>query len=115
MKRYFKAKIKNGKFYSDKQKFDAGVANMPDGDYVHLLIKVSDRTPRESQNYYFVQIGEWANSVGYSKEDLHELVKDELFVELFDEPRSTSDLTKEDWMIVFLNLETFLISKFENR
>lgn len=115
MKRYFKAEIKKGKFFSDKDKFNTGISNMPDGNYLFLLIKTSNRTLRENQNYYFTLLGEWSLSTGYSKEELHDIVKNDLFVELFDEPLSTSDLTEEDWTMVFFNLETFLLVKFENK
>ncbi len=113
MKRYFKAKIKEGKFISNKQYFKDSVASLPDGDYLHLLIKVSDRNQRENQNYYFAQLGEWADT-GYSREELHEIVKNDLFVQLFDAPLSTTELTREQWSMVFFNLEVFLITKFEN-
>lgn len=115
MKRYFKAQIKKGKFISDKKYFKDSVATMPDGDYLFLLIKTSDRTLRENQNYYFTQLGEWANSTGHTKEELHDIVKNDLFLQLFDEPISTSELTEEEWVMIFLNLETFLLAKFENK
>ena len=114
MKRYFKAKIKNGEFISNKSNFRRGVANMPDGDYIHLLIKTSDRTLRENQNYYYTQLGEWSPATGYTKAELHDIVKEGLFQELFNEPLSTNDLTEEDWTLVFFNLENFLLAKFEN-
>jgi len=115
VKRYHKAEIKNGKFVSDKQRFKDMVSSLPDGSYLMLLIKRSERTPRESQNYYFTQLGEWSLSTGWDKLSLHELIKSELFVELFDAPISSSDLDEEMWSIVFLNLENFLICKFENK
>jgi hypothetical protein len=115
MKRYFKAKIKDGKFYSNKEQFRNGVSSLPDGEYIQLLVKTSDRTLRESQNYYFVQIGEWALSTGHTKDELHDMIKKDLFVELFDSPVSTADLTEADWSLVFLNLENWLLLKFENR
>ena len=115
MKRYIKAEIKNGKFISDKQRFKDMVSSMPDGSYLMLLIKQSERSLRENQNYYFTQLGEFGLNYGWTKTDLHELVKNELFVELFDEPISTSDLDEEMWEILFLNLSTFLIIKFENK
>jgi hypothetical protein len=79
-----------------------------------FLIKRFDRTEREWQNHYFAVLGEWSFDAGYTKADLHTLVKDELFTKLFDEPLSTASLTTEQWNIVFLNLENFLILKFEN-
>lgn len=112
---YQNAKIKSGKFYSDKEKFNQMVANMSDGNYIYCLIKHSDRTCRQNQNFYFTQLGDWSLSTGYSKEELHELVKNELFVDLFGSPQSTSDLDKNMWAAVFFNLENFLLIKFENK
>lgn len=115
MKRFFKAKItQDGKFVSDKDRFKRMCANIPPGDYLMLFIKQSNRTPRESQNYYFTQLGEWSLQTGYSKTELHDIVKHGLFVELFDGPVSSSELNEDMWDLVFLNLETFLITKFEN-
>lgn len=113
--RYQVAKIKDGIFHSDKDKFRQMVSTMDDGTYLYCLLKQSDRTLRESQNFYFVQLGDWSLSTGYSKEELHDIVKNGLFVELFGEPISTSDLSKDQWSAVFFNLENFLLIKFENK
>lgn len=79
-----------------------------------MLIKQQDRTEREFQNHYFAILGEWSLDTGWAKDELHQLVKKELFTELFDEEVSTADLDVESWNIVFLNLENFLILQFEN-
>lgn len=113
MIQYHKAKIKEGKFFSNKSQFADRVSNLPDGEYIHMLIKVTEKTTREFQNYYFVFIGEWAKDHGWTKSDLHDYIKENLFVELFDEEMSTTSMTKEEWTIVFLNLENFLIKTFE--
>lgn len=115
MIQYHKAKIKDGKFYSNRKLFQQRVSSLPDGEYVLMLIKLQDRTPREFQNHYFAILGEWSLDSGYSKDEIHQMVKEELFVDLFDDEISTSDLTVEQWNIVFLNLENFLILKFENK
>src|SRR5688572_21213691 len=114
MLQYHKAKVKDGKFISDKKLFRDRVSSLPDGNYFMVLIKQFDRTPREWQNHYFALLGEWSNDMGWSKSDLHDYVKEHLFNELFDEEISTADLTIEQWNIVFLNLENFLILRFEN-
>jgi hypothetical protein len=114
MIQYHKASIKNGKFQSDRKLFQERVASLPDGNYFLMLIKQQDRTERDFQNHYFAILGEWSLDCGYTKEELHELIKEELFTELFDGAISTSMLTVEQWNIVFLNLENFLILKFEN-
>jgi len=114
MIQYHKAKIKKGKFIADKKLFLQRVESLPDGDYFHCLIKLSNRTQREYQNHYFAILGEWSQDFGWTKSELHDLVKEELFVNLFNEEISTADLTVEQWNIVFLNLENFLIIKFEN-
>lgn len=114
MKQYHKASIKGGKFFSNKKAFRERVETLPDGNYFMVLIKQFDRTVREWQNHYFAVIGEWAQDMGWAKEELHDYVKENLFVELFDEPISAAKLTLEQWNIVFLNLENFLILKFEN-
>lgn len=115
MKKYFKAEIKDGKFISNKSYFRQGVSYMPDGKYVMMLLKETDKDVRECQNMYFAQLGQWSTDTGYSRNELHEMVKDELFVELFDQPISTTELTKDQWTMVFLNLQNFLLLKFENR
>lgn len=115
MKWYHKAKIVKGKFISDKKRFTDSVATMIDGDYLFCLIKSSDKTPREWQNYYFVIIGEWSLDVGYTKDELHQMIKDELFPQVFETETSTTDLTVEQWQILLWNLENFLVIKFENK
>jgi hypothetical protein len=114
MNQYHRATIKNGQFFSDKKVFNDRIKDLPDGNYLMLLIKQFNRTVREWQNHYFAILGEWSNDMGWSKSDLHDYVKEHLFNELFGEEISTADLTEEQWNIVFLNLENFLILQFEN-
>lgn len=114
MKRYHRAEIKNGKFISDKQRFNDSMASMPDGQYLWCLIKTQDRTPRDWQNYYFAVLGEWSLDTGYTKDNLHQMVKADLFPELFTET-STTDLDADQWNMLIWNLENYLILKFENR
>lgn len=114
MKRYHKAQIKDGKFISDRMKFREMISSMPDGSYLILLLKTEDKTPREWQNYYFAIIGEWSLDTGYTKDELHQMIKDELFPQLF-KVSSTTDLDTDQWKMLMWNLENWLIIKFENR
>lgn len=115
MQRYHKAKIKNGEFVSDKRKFRETISTLPDGDYLFCLIKTEDRTPRDWQNYYFAILGEWSLDTGYAKGELHQMVKDQLFPQLYDNFTSTTELDNDEWKIMMFNLENWLILKFENR
>lgn len=90
------------------------LSSLDDGYYIVCFLKANDSDTRGNQNRYFFILGEWSLSTGWTKEDLHELVKDELFKELFEESLSTTDLSNEQWTILFLQLENFLIKKFEN-
>lgn len=115
MKRYHRAEISNGKFISDKERFKSTMATMPDGRYLFCLIKTQDRTLRDWQNYYFAVLGEWSLDSGYSKDEIHQMVKTELFPQLYEQETSTRDLDEDQWNIMMWNLENWLILKFENR
>jgi hypothetical protein len=115
MVQFTRAQVKEGKFHSDKVRFKERVSNLPDGEYLMLFMKQTDKDTRECQNHYFLILGQWSLDTGYTKTELHELVKDELFTELFGDAVSTKDLTPEQWTIAFFNLESFLILKFENK
>lgn len=116
MLQYYSSHITNGKLkLRNKDQFKAMVSNMPDGPYVMVLMSMNEKDVRSCQNRYFAQLGEWSNSVGERKEFLHDLVKEELFTSLFGEPLSTTELTGEQWTMVFFNLENFLIRKYENK
>lgn len=116
MIQYHSSHIINGKLkLKNKEQFKAMNANLPDGPYVLIVMSMSEKDTRDCQNRYFAQLGEWSNSVGETKEFLHEMVKDELFTFLFGEPLSTTALDPEQWTIVFFNLENFLLRKYENR
>ena len=113
---YHGAKIINGKLkLNNKEKFKGLVANLEDGPYVLVLMNMNDKDVRSCQNRYFAQLGEWSTSVGERKEFLHDLVKEELFTNLFGEALSTTELNAEQWTMVFFNLENFLIRKYENK
>ena len=113
---YHAANIKDGKFkLRNKEQFKGMVANLPDGPYLVILMDMNSKDVRSNQNRYFAQLGEWSNNTGWLKDELHQLVKDELFTFLFGEALSTTVLTSEQWTMVFFNLENFLIRKFENR
>lgn len=116
MKQYHKGKIKDGILVlSNKQQFRSLVKSSPDCDCLLFLLKTSNRTQREWQEYYFAVLGAWSLDVGITKAELHELVKAELFQDLFDlDVASTTDMSNDEWNILMLNLENWLILKFEN-
>ena len=115
MKRYHKAKIEKGKFVSNKERFKHMISTLPDGDYLFMLLKTQDRTPRDWQNYYFAIVGEWSLDTGYTKDDLHQMVKAELFPQLYESETSTTSLDSDQWQVLMWNLENWLILKFENK
>lgn len=115
MKRFFKGRIKGGEFKGDTENFRRNAKTLPDGNYIYFLIKVTDKDRRECQNFYFAILGSWSLDTGFTRKELHSLVKEELFVSLFGEEISTTDLTPQQWTIVFLELENWLILKFENK
>lgn len=116
MKQFHPACIEQGKLLvKDKSKFKSLVKNLPDGDYVMLLLSQNDKSTRDCQNRYFAILGEWSLDVGETKSHLHEMVKNELFFDLFGEVASTTDLSADEWTVVFWNLENWLILKYENR
>ena len=116
MKRYTSAHIKKGKLYiNKKEEFNGAIKTMPDGNYIFCLIKLNDKSNRDLQNQYFAILEEFSLSYGFTKMELHDLVKSELFPQLFDEETSTTELDNKQWNILLLNLESFLILKFENR
>lgn len=114
MVKYFPASIKDGQFKSDWQNFKNAVRNFSDGNYLLLLINTGNKDQRENQSKYFAIIGEWGLQFGYTKAEVHEIVKAELFPQLFTHT-STTDLDYNDWALLFVYLENFLILKFENR
>ena len=113
---FHSASIKNGKLkVSRKDKFDSIIGSMNDGPYVLIVLSMNEKDTRDCQNRYFAQLGEWSSVTGETKEFLHEMVKDELFADLFGKPLSTNDLTPEQWTMVFFNLENFFLLKYDNR
>ncbi len=113
---YYRGSIQDGKFkMANRKAFEASIEHYPDGKYLVVLYKMTEKTTREWQEYYFAVLGEWCNDFGISKDQLHDEVKTELFPELFEDITSTTNLTNEQWNILFLNLNNFLILKFENK
>lgn len=113
---FHSARIEKGKLkLSRKDQFDNVIGLSKDGPYVLILLSMNENDTRDCQNRYFAQLGEWSNNVGESKEFLHQMVKDELFTDLFEEPISTTELTPEQWTMVFFNLENFLLLKYDNK
>lgn len=116
MRYYYKGTIKDGKFKLNNRKaFDSSVSNLRDGNYLVALLNLTNKNQREWQLFYFAVLGSWSEDVGLTKSELHDLVKSELFPELFELETSTTELTNEQWNILFFNLERFLILKFENK
>jgi hypothetical protein len=112
---YHGAQIKNGKLRFFNRDSKNQINSLPEGTYLVAVMSMNDKDNRDNQNRYFAQLGEWSLSTGWTKEDLHELVKEELFVDLFDEALSTTALDCEQWTMVFFQLENFLLRKFENK
>lgn len=115
MIQYHSIKLKDGNLKFLNKDAKNIIALMPEGIYLVALISMNDKDPRDCQNRYFAILGEWSLSTGWTKDELHTLVKDELFGEIFVGDVSTSDLSASDWTIVFFQLESFLIKKFENK
>lgn len=114
MRQYHKSNVKDGVYYlNDKKQFRDLTASLPDGPYLTIICSVLNKSQREYQEMYFSVVGSWSLDTGYTKAELHEIIKKELFKELFDK-KSTTELTKKDWAVLFLNLENFLILKFKN-
>lgn len=115
MKHYYPGLIKNGKFaLRSRQAFDNSIKHYKDGEYLVALYNLREKDQIEWQQFYFAVIGEWSTDTGYTKDEIHEMVKSELFPEIFDNEASTTELSNIQWNILFLNLENFLILKFEN-
>lgn len=116
MRYYYKGTIKNGKFNLNNRKaFDSSVSHLRDGNYLVALLNLTNKSQREWQAFYFAVLGEWSNDVGLTKSELHDLVKSELFPDLFENITSTTELSNTEWNILFFNLENFLLIKFENK
>lgn len=114
MIQYHGAELKKGKIKFFNREAKNIIATMPEGTYLVAILSMNDKSTRDNQNRYFAILGEWSLSTGWTKEDLHDLVKEELFMEMFDDEISTVDLTPEEWTMVFFQLENFLLRKFKN-
>jgi len=116
MIQYHGAKIQNGKLRFFNRDSKNLINSIPEDSVLLVAVmSMNEKSTRDNQNRYYVTLGEWASSTGWSKEDLHDLVKEELFNELFEEPLSTTELNAEQWTMVFFQLENFLMRKFENK
>lgn len=113
--KYFDAKITGGSLVmSNKKQFLRTIKHMPEGSYIVSVFRQIKGTSREMQKLYFAILGEWMNDTGWTKDALHDLVKDELFPQLFEQT-STSDLTSKEWTILIKEVDDFLMLKFENK
>lgn len=115
MIQYHGMELKNGKLKFLNKDSKNIISSMPDGIYLAAFMSMNSKNTRDNQNRYYVTLGEWVSSTGWTKEDLHDLVKEELFQELFDAPLSTTELDAKQWTMVFFQLENFLMRKFENK
>jgi hypothetical protein len=115
MIQYHGAEIKKGKLKFFNREATNIIGSMPDGVYLVAVMSMNPKDTRDNQNRYFVQLGEWSLTTGWTKEDLHDLVKEEFFTELFGEELSTTQLDQDQWTMVFFQLENFLLRKFENK
>jgi hypothetical protein len=115
MSKYFDAQIIEGSLImEDKKQFLRSIKHMDDGEYIVSIFKQIQGTSRDMQKLYFAILGEWSNDTGWKKDELHSLVKNELFPELF-ESTSTASLTQHEWTLLVREVEDFLIIKFENK
>ena len=115
MGKYFDAEINKGVLImEDRKHFLRTVKHMADGDYIVSIFKQIQGTTRDFQKLYFAILGEWSNDTGWTKDELHSLIKNELFPELF-ESTSTADLSQHEWTLLVREVEDFLIIKFENK
>ena len=116
MGKYFDAEISNAGVLvmDDRKQFLRTIKHMSPGVYILHLFKQIEGTSRDFQKLYFAILGEWSNDTGWTKDELHRLVKDELFPQLFD-ATSTSVLTHQEWTMLVREVDDFLIIKFENR
>ena len=115
MIQYHGAELKDSKLKFLNKDSKGIIGSMPDGIYLVAVMSMNSKSTRDNQNRYYVTLGEWALSTGWTKEDLHDLVKEELFQELFDAPLSTTELDAKQWTMVFFQLDNFLMRKFENK
>lgn len=108
---YKKVFIKDGQITLGQKKV---LAFMDDGEYLMILLKTSERTVREWQQYYFAVLDGYVDT-GYTKDEIHQMVKTELFKELWGKKiKSTTQLDCEMWNVLFFNLRNWLALKFEN-
>lgn len=116
IKQYHKCKIEGGKLILNKDKFSNAVSVLPEGSYLLTLTKVSDRTIRESQNYYFAILTELSRHSGEEKQDLHEMVKGSVLKGMF--PRwktltTTKMKTTDQWDMFIFNLGIWAFKNYE--
>lgn len=93
--RYYKPTIKNGQFFLNKEKFRKSVSTMPDGNYLMILVKMSDKDEREFQKWYRVLLKEMSLTTGHSPEEMHELAKADVLSEMG--LSSTTELDTIGW------------------
>jgi glutathionylspermidine synthase len=112
--KYFKGKILNGIFSSNKEKFKRLISRMPDGDYLMVFVKVSDKSPSEWMKYYRVILAEVSQQVGESKEELHNMLKDELDSVIHKgQELSTKSLDTEQWQMYMDKVSEFLHKNYD--
>ena len=87
---------------------------MPDGDYLMFLIKISDKSPSEWMKFYRVIISDVSQSVGESKEDLHQMLKECLDGVIKPGAEvSTKSLDTAQWQLYMDKVSEFLHKNYD--
>lgn len=116
LQQYHKATIdEKGKLVLNRDKLANAVSALPAGRYLLSLIKTSDRTIRESQNYYFQILTELSRFSGEEKNDLHEMVKQTVLKGMFPRRKklTTTALTEDQWDMFIMNLGIWTFNNYE--
>lgn len=103
------------KFKSDKEQFKNIVSNLFPGDYLLCFLKLSDRNIREWQNYYRAVLGELSLHSGYTKPELHDMIKEAVLADMLEpgEEESTTVLDTTRWQMFFLNFASWAHNNFD--
>ena len=114
MTKYIYLEKKSENDYSNKQAIVDAILAFPKGKRLELRIKtLTERSDRQNK-YYWACVTIMANELGYSKEEMHEIIKfkllkrekvDERTGEIFNYTESTVKLNKEDFGEFMTNLQ----------
>ena len=92
------AKIKDGNIVWDNEKYAVECLISLESSRVYVDIEPSKIRNIAQNNYYWTIVQEIADNIGYTKQEMHELVKHKFGIE------STSKLTKDDFHELLSNL-----------